>query len=267
MGKKLSEKVLQKIDLYQGDCFDIFNKFTDESVDCIICDLPYGQIAQGWDKKLHLNTLWEQYNRILKDNGYIILFSSGQFTFELFNSNPKQFKYKLIWKKNVPSGMNSVSYRPMKYYEEIMVFIKGQTHKCTYNPIMKPRENSMMYVYERYTHSCSSNNHIPNELKKLDKKYDPKLVQPSDVLDFKVVSNRQKMHPTEKPIELLEWLIKTYSNEGDIILDNCMGAGSCGLACIYTNRNFIGIELDNKYFNIAVDRIKQGKEEISLSIY
>ena len=245
--------------IYNNNCFDIFPLIQDSSIDLIICDLPYGQIAHKWDCKLDLNHLWNEYNRILKDGGIVLLFSSGVFTMELYNSNPKQYKYKLIWEKNTPSGMNSARYRPMKYYEEIMVFIKGQTKLATYNPIMKPRtESKSKYAYgEKYKHYCSSNSHIPNELERINKVYDIDWVQPSDVLKFNVVNNRIKRHPTQKPIELLEWLIKTYSNEGDIILDNCMGSGSTIIAAEKLGRNSIGIEMNKEIFDKAQEWINE----------
>lgn len=244
--------------LYNDDCFNVLKGISDGSIDLVICDLPYGQIAQKWDCKLDLGLLWSEYNRILREGGIVVLFSSGTFTMELYNSNPKQYKYKLIWEKNVPSGMNSARYRPMKYYEEIMVFVKGKTKLATYNPIMKPRtESKFKYAYdEKYTHHCASNSHIPNELKREDRKYDKDWVQPSDVLKFNVVHNKLKIHPTQKPVELLEWLVKTYSNEGDTVLDNCMGSGSTIIACERLGRNSIGIEKDKEIFDKAVERIE-----------
>lgn len=245
------------IKLYNDDCFNVFEEIKDDSIDLILCDLPYQQIAQKWDVGLNLSRLWQEYNRMLKNGGTVLLFSSGAFTFELYNSNPRQYKYKIIWEKNTPSGMNSARYRPMKYYEEIMVFQKGLTKNTTYNPIMKPRkQGKTTYCYsDKYTHHCTSNKHIPNELKKIDKIYDIDWVQPSDVIQFNVVNNRLKVHSTQKPVELLEYLIKTYSNENDIVLDNCMGSGSTIIACVNTNRSGIGIELDNDIYKIAHDRI------------
>ena len=188
----------------------------------------------------------------MTDNGIVVLFSSGFFTIDLINSNRKDFKYKLIWKKNVPTGMSSAKYRPMKYYEEICVFYKKVG---TYNPQMKPRVGVGKACYN-YDHYCGESNHV--EYKKVKKRYDPDLVQPSDVLEFNVVPNRNgKVHPTQKPIELLEWLVNTYSNENDLVLDNTMGSGSTGVACRNLNRNFIGIEKDEKYFEIAKQRIEE----------
>ena len=218
-----------------------------------MCDLPYNITSMKWDCLIPFNELWEQYNRILKEEGNILLFSAGLFTIDLINSNRKNFKYKLIWKKNVPTGMSSAKYRPMKYYEEICVFTNGN-NKSTYNPIPKERVGVGKACYN-YNHYCGNNNHI--NLNKIKKKYDPDFVNPSDILEFNVVPNRKgKLHPTQKPVELLEYLIKTYSNENELVLDNCMGSGSTGVACINNNRNFIGIELDKTYFNIAKERIE-----------
>ena len=239
------------IELYNNDCLEEMKKIKDKSIDMILCDLPYNLTSMSWDCLIPFDKLWEQYNRIIKDNGNIVLFSSGTFTIDLINSNRKNFKYKLIWKKNVPTGMASAKYRPMKYYEEICIFNKN---KSTYNPQMKERIGKHKECY-RYEHYCNPNNHL--DLGKVKKKYDPNFVQPSDVLEFNVVPNRVgKLHPTEKPVELLEWLIKTYSNENEIVLDNCAGSGSTGVACLNTNRNFIGIELDEKYFTVMENRLK-----------
>ena len=240
------------IDLRLGDCLEIMKDIPDKSVDLILCDLPYGTTSLDWDKELPFDKLWKQYNRILKSTGNIVLFSSGLFTVDLINSNKKGFRYKLIWKKNVPTGMSSARYRPMKYYEEMCVF--GNS-KSVYNPQPKARVGVGKDCYN-YDHYCNPNNHI--NLPKVKKRYDPGFVQPSDVLEFNVVPNRKgKLHPTQKPVDLLEWLIKTYTNEFGVVLDNCMGSGSTGVACVRTNRNFIGIELDENYFNIAKNRINE----------
>lgn len=236
--------------LINGDCLIEMQSINDKSIDMILCDLPYGTTSCKWDIIIPFNKLWEQYNRIIKPNGNIVLFSSGLFTLNLIQSNLRDFRYKLIWKKNVPTGMSSVKYRPMKYYEEICVF--GNV-KSTYNPIMKERVGVGKSCYN-YDHYCGKSNHI--KLGKQPKRYDVNWVQPSDVLEFNVVPNRNnKLHPTQKPIKLLEYLIKTYSNEGDTILDNCMGSGSTGVACVNTNRDFIGIELNEEYFEISEKRI------------
>ena len=239
------------VELYNSNCLEKMMDLPDKSIDLILCDLPYNMTSMGWDCLIPFDELWWHYRRILKPNGTVVLFGSGIFTVDLIASNRTMFKYKLIWKKNVPTGMSSAKYRPMKYYEEICIFSKGNS---TYNPIMKERVGVGKACYN-YDHYCNPNNHINLEKKK--RRYDPNFVQPSDILEFKVVPNRTgKLHPTQKPVELLEYLIKTYSNEGDVVLDNCMGSGTTGVACINTNRDFIGIELDETYFNIAKERIE-----------
>ena len=238
--------------LFQGDCIEIMKQLEDQSVDLILTDLPYGTLKCDWDVIIPFEPLWAEYNRILKPEGVIVLFSSGRFTLELIQSNLKDFKYKLIWKKNVPTGMSSAKYRPMKYYEEICVFSKN---KGVYNPQMKPRVGIGKSCYN-YDHYCGESNHV--SYKKVKKRYDPDFVQPSDVLEFNVVPNRNgKLHPTQKPVELLEWLIKTYSNDSALVLDSCMGSGSTGIACLNTNRDFIGIEMNEEYFKIAKSRIEE----------
>ena len=243
-------KELNKI--YNEDCLVGMKEIPDKTIDCIICDLPYNITKLSWDILIPFEKLWDQYNRIIKPTGNIILFSSGMFTYKLIESNIKNFRYKLIWKKNVPTGMSSAKYRPMKYYEEICVF--GNS-KATYNPIMKERVGIGKACYN-YDHYCGDSNHL--QFNKQKKRYDPDWVQPSDVLEFNVVPNRNgKLHPTQKPVELVEYLIKTYSNERDIVLDNCMGSGTTAIAAINTNRNFIGFELDKNYFDIANERISE----------
>lgn len=245
--------------IYNEDCLEGMKRIDDNSIDCIICDLPYGTTSCSWDEIIPFDKLWEQYNRILKKNGNVVLFSSGTFTLKVMESNIKNLKYRLIWKKNVPTGMSSAKYRPMKYFEEICIFNEG---KGTYNPIMKERVGVGKSCY-KYEHYCGKSNHI--SLEKKPKKYDPDFVQPSDVLEFNVVPNRKgKIHPTQKPIELIEYLVKMYSNEGDIILDNCMGSGTTAIACINTNRNFVGFELNKEYFDIAIKRINELKNQIKL---
>ena len=244
--------------LKQGDCLELMKEIPDQSIDLILCDLPYGMVSCEWDKRLTPEKLWEEYSRIISPTGNIVLFSSGQFTIDLILSNPKWFKYKLIWKKNVPTGMSSAKYRPMKYYEEICIF---QPNKGTYNPQMKERVGKHKECY-RYDHYCGPNNHLDLEKKKY--KYDAEKVQPSDVLEFNVVPNRKgKLHPTQKPVDLLRYLIRTYSNESDIVLDNCMGSGSTIEASILENRNYIGFELDEKFFEIANNRVNDLFSEIS----
>lgn len=240
--------------LYNMDCLLGMNNIPDKTIDCVITDIPYNVTSRSWDAAIPLDTFWEKINRIVKDDGNIVIFSSGLFTIKLINSNIKNFKYRLIWKKNVPTGMSSAKYRPMKYFEEICIFNKG---KGTYNPIMKPRIGVGKACYN-YNHYCGDSNHVDYEKK--PKKYDPDFVQPSDVLEFNVVPNRNgKLHPTQKPLELMEYLIKTYSNENDIIIDPFIGSGTTLVACKNTNRKYIGFEIEEKFYNIANNRLNELK--------
>ena len=246
----MNELQLNKI--YNDDCLEGMKDLPDNSIDLILCDLPYNMTSISWDCLIPFDKLWEQYKRIIKPNGNIVLFSAGMFTYQLIQSNIKDFRYKLIWKKNVPTGMASAKYRPMKYYEEICIF--GNS-KATYNPIMKERVGVGKACYN-YDHYCGDNNHL--QFDKQKRRYDPNWVQPSDVLEFNVVPNRNgKLHPTQKPTDLLEYLIKTYSNEGDVVLDNCMGSGSTAIAALNTNRNFIGYELSEEYYYIILKRLNE----------
>lgn len=249
------------INLINDDCIKAMSSIPDKSVNLILVDPPYGITSCQWDVPLDLSALWEQYNRIVTEDGNILIFGVGLFAIDVINSNRKKFRYKMIWEKNVPTGMSSARKRPMKYYEEIMLFNNGNG---VYNPIKKPRVGVHKECY-KYNHYCGSNNHIA--MKKIEKQYDPDFVQPSDVLHFNVVPNRSgKLHPTQKPIELLEYLICTYSNEGCTVLDSCMGSGSTGVACINTNRNFIGIEIDKTYFDIAKERIDKCLSQLSSGV-
>lgn len=226
-------------------------------IDCIITDMPYNITSMSWDSPIPLDEMWTEFKRIIKPNGNIVMFSSGLFTLNLINSNIKDFKYRLIWKKNVPTGMSSAKFRPMKYYEEICVFNTGK--RGTYNPILKPRVGIGKACYN-YKHYCGSSNHVTYEKK--PKNYDPDFVQPSDVLEFNVVPNRRgKLHPTQKPVDLMEYLVKTYSNQGDVVLDPFIGSGSTIVACINTGRKYLGFELDENFYNIAKQRINETIEE------
>jgi site-specific DNA-methyltransferase (adenine-specific) len=246
-----------KLELILGDCLEKMDDIPDQSIDMVCCDLPYGITSCSWDIVIPFDKLWKQYDRICKKAAAIVLFASQPFTTDLIVSNRTQFKYQLIWNKNVPTGMSSARYRPMKYHEDILVFYRDQP---TYNPILKERVGVGKSCY-KYEHYCGASNHI--KLDKVKKKYDPDFVQPSSVLDFKVVPNRKgKIHPTQKPVDLMEYLIKTYTNEQDTVLDNCMGSGTTGIACKNLQRSFIGIELDIQSFNIAENRIN---EHISVS--
>ncbi|MEK6881978.1 MAG: site-specific DNA-methyltransferase [Nanoarchaeota archaeon] len=242
--------MIQKVIL--GDCLEVMRDISDKSIDMILCDLPYGRTACEWDVVIPFDKLWREYNRICKENAAIVLFGSQPFTTDLINSNRNSFKYSLVWNKNVPTGMSAAKYRPMKYHEDILVFYKEHP---IYNPVMKSRVGKKKECY-KYDHYCGESNHV--KYAKIKKRYDPDFVQPSTVLDFKVVPNRNgKLHPTQKPIEICEYLIKTYTNEGNLVLDSCVGSGSTLVAAQNLNRQFIGIEKEQKYYEICLQRLKE----------
>lgn len=237
------------IDLRQGNCLEIMKDIPNKSIDMILADLPYGTTACKWDTIIPFEPLWEQYNRIIKDNSAIVLFGSEPFSTLLRYSNLKMFKYDWIWNKKIPSGMSYARFQPMRQTENISVFCKSKT---VYNPQMikrdKPIKGGGMSKGE------TTNN---QKLKALCKTYEYK--NPINIIEFDKI-RRGSLHPTQKPVALLEYLIKTYTNEGETVLDNCMGSGSTGIACVNTGRNFIGIELDKQYFEIANKRINEANK-------
>ena len=237
------------IKLLNGDCLEVMKTIKDHSVDLILCDLPYGTTACKWDNIIPFDKLWEQYNRIIKDNGAIVLFGSEPFSSQLRLSNLKNYKYDLYWKKEKPTNFMQLKRRPGKLTENICVFYNKQ---CTYNPQMVKYEGKLV----KNSPKGKFNSVVSAQLNKQIIPYnDTGYRYPNDILEFNRVLLRQYVHPTQKPIPLLEYLIKTFSNEGDLVLDNFMGSGSTGVACKNTNRNFIGIELDKNYFEIAKKRI------------
>ena len=235
------------IELYNGDCLDVMKDIKDKSIDMILCDLPYGTTKCKWDTVIPFEPLWQQYERIIKDNGAIVLFGSQPFTSALIMSNPKRFKHDWIWHKSRSGSAITAKYRPLKLHEDILVFCKKSPN---YNPQMiegKP--------YYRKSSNNKKNEHgfgVNASMETIN--YGTRY--PITIQYFKQNwSKQQQLHPTQKPVALMEYLIKTYTNENDTVLDNCMGSGSTGVACKNTNRNFIGIELDEKYYNIAKERL------------
>ncbi len=242
------------IKLHKGDCLEIMDKLIAEGlkVDAIICDLPYGTTACKWDSIIDLDLLWKQYKRIIKDNGAIVLTASQPFTTKLISSNYKMFKYEIIWEKSKHSNFALVNRQHLKTHENILIFSKG---KYTYNKQMEVRVNKNRQKYAINTTNRKSDG-IYGEIKGQIKFNSQDLKSPQSIQYF--VSERG-LHPTQKPVALMEYLIKTYTNENDIVLDNCMGSGTTGVACKNTNRKFIGIEKDEKYFEIAKNRINDSK--------
>ena len=246
--------------LINADCFDVFPFIEDKSIDAIICDLPYGTTENKWDSVLPLDLLWQQYRRIIKDNGIIILFAQSPFDKVLGCSNLEWLKYELIWIKNRGTGHLNAKKMPMKYHENILVFYKKLP---TYNPIFIDYSESTKKIHKSnkvktFDAKWANNNANYGRFNKLERVYDfERGKYPMSYINFNVLSQTDKTrtHPTQKPVELMEYLIKTYTNENEIVLDNTMGSGTTGLACLKTNRQFIGIEKEKQYYDVAVRRL------------
>lgn len=235
--------------LLHGDCLELMKDISDKSIDMILCDLPYGTTNNFWDKALDLDKLWGEYKRIIKSGGAIVLFSQLPFTADLINANRKQFRYEWIWEKDNASGFLNANKMPLKKHENILIFYDRLP---TYNPQFT---SGKTYFRRRGTQTTNYGKYKP-----LDKTYDGKRY-PVDVIKSNVPKvlfgkrNEKNAAPTQKPVALLEYLINTYTNEGETVLDNCMGSGSTGIACMNTGRDFVGMELDEDFYNMAVDRI------------
>jgi len=235
----------------QGDAIEEMRKLSDKSVDMILCDLPYGTTECKWDTIIPFEPLWAEYERIIKDNGAIVLTASQPFTTALISSKMALFRYELIWDKTFGRQPQLANVQPMKRHENILIFAKKGFGKITYNPQKEPLEKP--YKGGGASNKTSGVNDHGIRLKKLPKTYTHKT--PTSVLSFKPPSNGVSLHPTQKPTELFEYLIRTYSNEGDVILDNCIGSGTTAVAAINTGRQFIGIEREAEYCQIARQRI------------
>ena len=248
--------------IYNEDCLEGMKRIPDKSVDMILCDLPYGTTASKWDSIIPADELWEQYERLIKDDGAIVLTASGQFTHKLIQSNVDLYKYKWIWIKTKKGNFVNAKNRPMTSFEEVLVFSKGNTANGSINK-MKYYPQGLVP-----THIVNKNNGSkfgsmagkrPGHKKETIQNFTN---YPHDVLYFDSVGKPE--HPTQKPVELFEYLIKTYSNKGETILDNCMGSGTTAIACLNTDRQYIGFELDEDYHKIANDRIKNHTQQLSL---
>lgn len=248
--------------IYNQDCIEGMKKIDDKSIDCIICDLPYEVLNKSnenakWDVVIPFDKLWEQYNRIIKDNGAILLFGQGMFTAQLMMSNSSMWRYNLIWKKgNRSTGFLNAKRMPLRNHEDIVVFYKKLP---TYNP---------QKVIGAKNHSRGN---VKKQKNQCYGKFDASVTQddfsgmkyPTSIIDVEK-EHCKTFHPTQKPVELISYLIKTYTNEGDLVLDNCMGSGTTAIACIKENRNFIGFETNEEYFDKANKRIKDEKSIVKL---
>lgn len=248
---------MNDIALHQGDCLELMRDIPDGSIDMILCDLPYGTTACKWDTTIPFKPLWEQYSRVIKQNGAIVLFCDEPFTSQLVNSNIKQFRYKWIWNKTRGSNFQNARFMPMKCHEEICVFY-GK--KPVYNPQFwyskpyKTAERKRSREIEGLRGGSAAET-CTATISEDGRRY------PLSILTY--ARDGSRIHPTQKPVALLEYLVKTYTNEGETVLDNCMGSGSTGVACVNTGRRFIGMELDPAYFGIAKKRIQEAREQLA----
>jgi site-specific DNA-methyltransferase (adenine-specific) len=235
--------------IYQRDCLSDGGMalIPDKSIDMILCDLPYGTTACKWDTVLPFDKLWAQYGRIIKDNGAIVLTASQPFTSALVMSNPKLFKYELIWRKSRTSNPALAKSQPLRHHESILVFCKGKT------PYIPQMEEGDSYKTRKGAGGRFAGSKVNKEDQKVEER---KGRYPKSVLDFKSPYPNSIVHPTQKPVDLFEYLLRTYTNEGDIVLDNCMGSGTTAVAALNTNRRFIGFETGPAYIEIANKRIE-----------
>ena len=254
---------MDKIELnkiYNEDCLEGMKRIPDKSIDMILADLPYGTTASKWDSIIDFEKLWEEYERIISDNGAIVLTASGSFTHKVISSNEKLFKYKWIWIKSRPGNFVNANNRPMTKYEEILVFSRGNTangskNKMKYNPQGLIEVNKTTKASPNRFGSMAGKR--PSHQKYTKQRYTN---YPVDILEFNSLGSYS--HPNQKPVDLFEYLIKTYTNEGETVLDNCMGSGTTAIACLNTNRNFIGFELDKEYFDVATKRIEKHEQQL-----
>ena len=261
------------VQLFKGDCLEVMDKLIekDVKVDCILTDPPYGTTTSKWDSIIPFDDMWERINNVIKPNGTIILFGTEPFTSKLITSNIKAYKEKIVWIKHKPSNFACARYMHLKYTEDVVVF---GYKRLTFNKQVQPRVSPRIKEMQRgKSMKCYTVRNDGNEVSmgtqyepKSWNEYDADFKNPMDYIEIpSVVSNSKEKvnHPTQKPVKLLEYLIKTYTNENELVLDFTMGSGSTGVACVNTNRNFIGIEKDDNYFEIAKKRIEEVREDVS----
>jgi site-specific DNA-methyltransferase (adenine-specific) len=249
-------EMMMDVDLRHGDCLQLMRELPDASVDMVLCDLPYGTTACKWDSVLPFEKLWVEYLRITNSNAAIVLTASQPFTSALVMSQAKRFKHEWIWRKNAGSNFATTKWQPMKEHESVLVFSDGTP---TYNPIKQPRaESGKSMIRSGVRSKASLGGDVYGGVNKGydNSAQDREMRVPSSVQNF----NRERgLHPTQKPVALMEYLIRTYTNLGDVVLDNCMGSGTTGVACVNTGRRFIGMEMDAGYFEVARDRIEAAR--------
>ena len=238
--------------IMQGDCLERMKEIPDSSVDMVLTDPPYGTTACKWDSIIPLEPMWEQLKRVIKPNGAIVMTASQPFTTTLIASNMKMFRYDLIWEKTSATGFLNAKKMPMRCHEEVLVFYSKLP---TYNPIKTKGHGRKTALRRNAKMGAVYGKH------EIGTEYNSTERYPRSVLQFKKDKQVSSLHPTQKPVALMEYLIKTYTNEGETVLDFTMGSGTTGVACANMNRDFIGIEMDLDYFNIALERIEKAHED------
>ena len=239
--------------IHQGDCLEVMLQIPDKSIDMILCDLPYGTTACKWDTVIPFEPLWKQYKRIIKDRGAIVLTASQPFTTVLINSNIKNYRCCWYWEKSKAAAFALAKIQPLRVVEEVVVFSYG---KPKYNPQMTKLENPYKRDF-RGNKSKSETTFLSSQRKNI---VEYTHLYPRNLL-YGATDGDKRVHPTQKPVALFKYLVKTYTNEGDLVLDNCIGSGTTAIACINTKRNYIGIEKEPKYVKIAKKRIKEKEKE------
>jgi len=244
-----------KKEILLGDCLELMKDIPNGSIDMILCDLPYGTTACKWDTIIPFEPLWEQYERIIKPNGAIILTASQPFTTDLIMSKRTLFRYEMIWAKNMPTGAFNANKMPMKAHENVLVFYKSLP---TYNPQKTKRTEKELKRFMKEPIITKIENSVYGSFDRTVLGRDAEMKNPNSLLLFDVVNGRngdKQPHPTQKPVALFEYLIKTYTNECELVLDNCAGSGTTAIACLNTNRQFIVMEKEQKYYDIILKRV------------
>jgi site-specific DNA-methyltransferase (adenine-specific) len=254
--------------IYQGDCLELMKQLEDKSVDLILCDLPYGVMDSGWDKGIDLIKLWNEYRRIIKDLGVIVLFGNNIFSFKLVIPAIDLFKYKYVWIKTNSTMFVHSKNRPLVKHEDILIFSKASMgHKSLLGDKRMPYNPQDLIIYGKKIKKGNGRfgKYIGNRPSHQDEIVREFTNYPMDVLECQEDIGTTKLHTSQKPLELCEFLIKTYSSEGDLVLDNCIGSGTTAVACTNTKRNFIGIELSEEYCKLSEERIQKELSQVKLN--
>jgi len=256
---------MSKTKLMKGDCLSLLKKIPSKSVNLILCDLPYGTTALRWDSVIPIEPLWEEYNRIISSRGIIALFGTQPFTSFLICSNFSMYRYNWVWEKNKSSNFQLAKVQPLKITEDICIFSHGKSangalKKAIYYP-RKTKKDKPSWGGKKQSNPSNPKSNLlnANSMSGTGKWYTHSY--PQNVLRFPIPSNKNRFHPVQKPVPLLEYLIKTYTRKGQTVLDNCMGSGSTGVAAVNTSRDFIGMEKNTEYFNVAKKRISNAKKQ------